>query len=257
MAAPEPDHSHGALEWVDAEGTLLGVAVNRGDRTARAGLRLRDLTLVAFGTGASALQELALVGQTLDAGLGWLAGALARVLGIAVSTLQRPRHDLPSNPIGDGAAFEATDTAAVAELAAWFSSADRVLRVVVASTPGASPVRCWPHHFDIATLIRLDPADAPQETARSIGVGLSPGDGSYPDPYWYVTPWPHPQVGERPALPGGHWHTEGWLGAVLTAAELAAIDSASDGGTCVTAFLSAAIAAGRDLLAVPPPRREP
>lgn len=54
---------------------------------------------------------------------------------------------------------------------------------------------------------------------RSVGVGLSPGDSGYPEPYVYVTPWPYP-TGELPALPWGHWHTEGWTGAVLRGSAL-------------------------------------
>ena len=52
-------------------------------------------------------------------------------------------------------------------------------------------MRTWPHHYDSATLILLDPAET-GEDARSINVGMSPGDGSYAEPYWYVTPWPPP-----------------------------------------------------------------
>ena len=78
-------------------------------------------------------------------------------------------------------------------------------------------MRCWPHHFDVASLITLD-AGADAEEARTIGVGFSPGDGSYDQPYFYVTPWPYPEADDLPSLAGGaHWHTEGWIGAVLTA----------------------------------------
>lgn len=243
LATPRPDHSHGALEWVEPEGALLGVEVERGGRTARAGLRVRDLTLFALSTDSAVREELPLAGQTLDTGLTWLGGALARILGLDLPRLERPRHELPADPIGDGAPFGRPEIAALEELAAWFSSADRVLRAIAASTPGASPVRCWPHHFDIATLIRLDGADAPMETARSIGVGLSPGDGSYAEPYWYVTPWPTPARGETAQLPRGHWHTQGWFGAVLPATAFAAADSAAAAGARLATFLAAATSA--------------
>lgn len=79
--------------------------------------------------------------------------------------------------------------------------------------PRASAVRVWPHHFDIATLITLDDGDA--ERARSVGVGLSPGDGGIPQPYFYVTPWPYPESKFGPKLPwNGYWHSKGWFGAV-------------------------------------------
>lgn len=243
LVAPEPDHSHGTLEWVGPAAGLLGVEVDRDGRTARAGLRLRDLTLLALSGKSPARDELPLAGQTLDTGMTWLGGALARILGVDLPRLERPRHELPADPIGDGAPFGRPEIAALEELAAWFSSADRVLRAIAASTRGASPVRCWPHHFDLATLIRLDGADAPAEAARSIGVGLSPGDGSYAEPYWYVTPWPAPARGETPALPHGRWHTQGWFGAVLPATSFAAAESAAAAGARLATFLAAAITA--------------
>ena len=49
-------------------------------------------------------------------------------------------------------------------------------------------------------------------------MGLSPGDGTFAEPYFYLLPWPSPP-GELPKLDGGHWHTEGWTGAVLEASE--------------------------------------
>ena len=52
--------------------------------------------------------------------------------------------------------------------------------------PGPSPVRCWPHHFDIATCVALESGDPERE--RGIGTGLSPGDGTYGQPYFHVNP---------------------------------------------------------------------
>jgi hypothetical protein len=146
---------------------------------------------------------------------------------------------------GAGAAFCAHPEAC-AEVARWYANADRLLRAVQAANPEASPVRCWPHHFDLATLLTLDPAAAGPESARSIGIGLSPGDAARPGPYFYVTPWPYPQSPALPALKGGgSWNTEGWLGAVLEARALAG--STEQEGQ-VREFLTSAIAAARRLI---------
>jgi hypothetical protein len=250
LAPPSPDDSHGSLEWSDAEGALLGVELSRAGRRARAGLRLADLTLLVTGgerSAGAARSELALSGQTLGAGLSWLATALTQELGVAIPQLERPRHELPASPVGRGAPFDRSDSAALGELADWYASADRVLRAIRARTTGAEPVRCWPHHFDLATLIHLDPPDPPKERARSIGMGLSPGDAGIPEPYWYVTPWPYTGLTTAPILPAGHWQTQGWTGAALTACELAAPPTAAPGAR-VAAFLAAALEACRALL---------
>jgi hypothetical protein len=83
-------------------------------------------------------------------------------------------------------------------------------------------VRCWPHHFDIAILVGLEQGDP--EHARSIGIGLSPGDDYYAQPYVYACPYPKPDTADLPALPpGGRWHTREFFGAVATASDLLAL----------------------------------
>src|SRR6267142_868339 len=47
--------------------------------------------------------------------------------------------------------------------------------------PGPGPLLCGPHHFDLAMLVRLDAGAS--ESARSVGVGVSPGDEFYAQPY--------------------------------------------------------------------------
>jgi hypothetical protein len=222
LAERRPDDSHGSLECMD--GVLTGVPIAGGRRAA---LRPATLTLEVLGGG----EVLPLPGQTLASALQWLSQALG-------APLDCPDHELPAHPVGQGAPFPPV-TPALAQLAAWFASAHRVLDAVAAAEPGATPVRCWPHHFDVATLIRLDPAGT-----RTVGVGLSPGDGSYPEPYWYVTPWPYLRPDQLPALPAGRWHTEGWVGAVLGASALAP----ETAGAQVAGFLRAAIPAARDAL---------
>jgi hypothetical protein len=108
-------------------------------------------------------------------------------------------------------------------------------------------VRCWPHHFDIATLIQIDPPHL-GEGARSIGVGMSPGDASYAEPYWYVTPWPYPSQDQLGCLPAGAWNRRGWTGAVLTATEIVREASAGDQTRLIRNFVGAALSRSHALL---------
>jgi len=232
-----PDDSHTSLEWSPAGRLLVG---GMTPRKARLGLRPSDFTLVVVDATGNPQRELPLAGRTLEAAFAWTADALGS------SALHEPSYEMPDHIVAHGGAFGATDPDALAELARWYASADALLRDFLASRPyaredvepgtlegfpgppatdssrqaetppRASPVRCWPHHFDIATLVSL-PGGAPSG-AGSIGVGLSPGDGSYAEPYFYVTPWPYPQSPTLPGLPAGAaWHQSGWVGAVLTA----------------------------------------
>jgi hypothetical protein len=85
--------------------------------------------------------------------------------------------------------------------------------------------------------------------ARTIGIGMSPGDAVYAEPYWYVTPWPYPDEPLLSALDGnGEWHRTGWLGAMLTGSKIAAESSADGQARLVHAFLGSAVDACRALL---------
>jgi hypothetical protein len=79
---------------------------------------------------------------------------------------------------------------------------------------------------------------------RSVGIGLAAGDESYDEPYFYCSPYPRPDAA-LPDLPAGHWHTEGFFSAVLTASELLEGD---DPETRAREYATAAIAASRRLL---------
>ena len=112
---------------------------------------------------------------------------------------------------------------------------------------GGAEVRCWPHHFDVAALLPLDP-DGDPEQARAVGVGFSPGDRSYAEPYFYVSPWPYPDAGELPRLPeGARWHTEGWVGLVLTAERIISVP-ADDQRRTIRQALVEGVATCRTLL---------
>ena len=49
--------------------------------------------------------------------------------------------------------------------------------------------------------------------------------GGYSEWYGYVSPWPWPDAGTLPGLDGGgFWHTDGWTGAVIPGADVAAAE---------------------------------
>jgi hypothetical protein len=206
FAPAREDFSHTNLGWVRALGALAGQPI--GDRQVCAALRLSDLHLLVV-EGDSILAQLELAGATMQDALAWLGGALRDVDSRLDAALGYPTHEMPKHAVGDGAPFPAADRAVLEELAPWFANAQLIAGAVANSEENAAEPRCWPHHFDLATLITLD-------GERTIGVGMSPGDGSYADPYFYVTPWPYPsQTEDLPRLPAGHWHTQSWVGAVL------------------------------------------
>ena len=210
------DFAHTNLGWDSKLMVLAGR--NVGSEPSRAGLVFEGLELAVIDEGRER-SSMRLAGHTLQEALAWLGKELAD----DGAALAPPAHEMPSHAVGEGGVFSDAGTEARVELAAWFANAFVSIREAVANESTASPVRCWPHHFDVASLIALD-AGADAEAARSIGIGFSPGDGSYDQPYFYVTPWPYPDTEELPPLAAGaHWHRSGWTGAVLTADQLISV----------------------------------
>ena len=221
--AAKPDDSHTNLGWDDA---LDGFTTHPLPGGIRLGLSISTLTLVLVDAGGGSRASLSLADRSDGEARAWLGGQM-QAMNLAPGALDAPSPwEMPAHPIAGGAAYDSTSLAdARKELAAWFVNADRSLRRIASAHAAkqrtVSPVRCWPHHFDIATLISLEGGDP--EHARSVNAGLSPGDGSYDEPYFYVSPWPYPDAGKLLPLPApGHWHTQGFLAAVAPASRIVA-----------------------------------
>jgi len=137
--------------------------------------------------------------------------------------------------------FNFFDESLFLELGNYFNNASLQLEDIVKKRTDATEVSCWPHHFDIATLIVLNDS---KDNYKSIGVGLSPGDDNYNQPYFYITPWPYTNIENMtlPVLPsGGFWHTKGWVGSVLTSENILKFNHAEKQFKTVKEFINSGI----------------
>ena len=195
------DDSHTNLEWIDSDRSLASNALGEH----RISVRVPDLTLM-IGE-----ESLALRGNTMESAAKWVGKTLSDAgLDGARYTLER-HYEIPDHPVASGAKFDAGDDD-LEQLSRWYSNAASAFEKIRSRDSKASEGRCWPHHFDIATLI------APG-AGKSVGVGMEPGDAYYDEPYFYVNMYPSPGAHELPEPPdgGGLWHTREWIGAVLPA----------------------------------------
>jgi hypothetical protein len=241
---PEPDHGHTNLDWDDA---LDGFVTHPLKDDLHLGLRITDLTLVLVVQSGQV--SFTLDGRT-DADARLRLGELLAAYDLDPASLdaQLP-YEIPDHAVAHSAAYDARGLSdALSELAAWFANADRSLgRVRERMIPrrlAPSPVRAWPHHFDIATLTMLEGGNA--EHGRSVTAGLSPGDQHYEEPYFYVSPYPYPDATKLTGLPFGHWYTRGFTAAVLPASKIMPM---SDRQAAGDAFLDAAVTAAISALA--------
>lgn len=231
LGTPLHDDSHTSLAVVE-RGALFVGRPTETRAPVRVGLDVTALSVRLLDESLFSIASYPLEGRTLGDAFSWLSAELSRCAEISAPDLRLPPYELPPHPVASNGCFERNEATFFEELAHWFGNAAFMLENVRATHGGAGPVLLWPHHFDIATLITLD-------EDRSINVGLSPGDDAYAEPYWYVSPWPHPDDPSRIALDEGHWHTSGFLAAVLL------------GGVAqeqVERFIDGAIAACRELL---------
>ena len=233
---PQPDDGHTNLGWDRALGGFTTRPLTDGTWLS---LRITNLTL-ALHAGERNVARFGLESHPDAQVRQWLGEQLA-MRGFDVHALDAPSpYEMPAHPLSQGASYgPATLADALAELAAWFGNAALSLGIVQerisARHLAASPVRCWPHHFDLATLTTL----AARDPTGYVGVGLSPGDDYYDEPYFYVSIHPKPDPAALPDLPAlGHWHQRDFIGAVATGRTIVAAknpQAATDG------FLRAAV----------------
>jgi hypothetical protein len=237
---PLPDDSHTNLEWVPALGGLFSRVIPA--RTAfRVGVKPVKLGLLIASADNRPLAEYHLHGRTITEAKDWIRSQI-KLLGADGSryTLSR-NYEIPRHDVAIGESFDASEPARFEELAKWLGNGAAVLGSLTRSAMAASEVRCWPHHFDIATRIEVAPG-------RTLGVGLESGDQYYDEPYFYVEMKPQPaasRIQSRPLWGSGVWHTKDWMGAVLCGSRLGA---ASSQERQTREFLDSAIVASLALL---------
>ncbi|MDF0555305.1 hypothetical protein [Kamptonema sp. UHCC 0994] len=244
LIEPQPDYSHASLTW-NSELKVFVSSLVTAEQPFYVALEPISLTSLVLDAQGNQLAEFSLPQKNLNDGMNWLKQTI-EPLGADLAKLNFVTYpdDFPDSAIARGATFNSNDEAKRQELTAYFANTNSILQAVSTRTEGTSSVHIWPHHFDIAMLISLPYTK--KDEAVSIGVGMSPGDGSYDRPYWYVTPWPYPDPTSLTQLAGGGiWHTEGWVGAILTASQLS---QGEEQQAQVEAFLDSAIEASLELL---------
>lgn len=217
-----PDMSHTSLS-LDPQGHMLGQEV-KPSKHFRAALDFRQLRLELQGHSAKGYEPVSsynLAMHKLDAAFDWMDQSLQAYAGAALSRpLMRQAElpwQLPPHPLGSGAVFAAPNDS-FGELYHWLVNAESILQEIYNLHPmNATRLALWPKHFDMFfSFIR---------PAYSVGIGFSPGDAVLKEPYFYIKPAPmltHP----LPTLSCGEWLEGKWSGAVLTASEILAMDSA-------------------------------
>ena len=207
---PVPDDSHTVLTWDSSKGAFASQPVQLPNGKSRFLFDPIKLALSVDGPNNQELELSDIKGEQVEAAVRkFLEGS-----GLDSNRLQMalPYDAELAETVPNSSKLERE------ELKRYFENFDALLGEKLADEPGASAVRTWPHHFDLAVLISIDQTGS--ENDRSIGVGFSPGDGSYAEPYLYITPWPYPDSSKLPDAPHGlAWHTQGFTALIGTASD--------------------------------------
>jgi len=237
---PLPDDSHTSLEWVPALGGLFSRVIPARS-PFRVGVRPVKLALQIVSEENRPIAEYRLHGRTITEAKDWVRSQV-KLLGADGSRYTLTRHyEIPGHDVAIGESFDASEPLRFEELAKWLANGTALLGSFARTVPVATEIRCWPHTFDISTMIEVAPG-------RTIGVGLEPGDRYYDEPYFYVKMDPQPapsRTWSRPLWGSGTWHTYQWVGAVLCGSRLG---GASSQEQHIREFLDSAVAACRTLL---------
>ncbi|MEM7284132.1 MAG: hypothetical protein AAF438_21210, partial [Pseudomonadota bacterium] len=210
---PEPDDSHSNFGW-DAENQAL-VSHVLDDDHHQMGFSFNSASMLWLEQG-SVVDRFPLESADDSAIQQWCDQNLAKAGLSGTDNAEMPYSLEPKAQSLLRASLSELET-----LGHWFHLGFKALTTLVdqfESVAVNSPtVRCWPHHYDVGTLFYLEAGNP--ENAQSIGVGLSPGDESYPEPYFYCNPWPVPRSLVEVEGPL-RWHTEGFTSLVLPASAM-------------------------------------
>src|SRR5262249_12870882 len=151
-----PDDGHTSLIWTESLGGVVTQPMTDGSRL---GLNIPGLTLVLLDSRSGVpAQPFPLNRQSDGKAREWIGQKLA-ARGIDPKALDSPSpYELPLHSIAKGVAYDAEGNAdGLTKLCCWFANA-AISLAPLRQRMGerkltASPVRCWPHHFDLATLI--------------------------------------------------------------------------------------------------------
>lgn len=231
----DPTDGTASLQWNTSLNSLESIPVtNPVGLQIAVGFRFKTFFLYMSSTGTQ-IDWFDMKGKSANEGLYWIKEKLEKLLfpfeEISFNLPYKIENFNTIRPLG-------ASEQALKEYAKLYRNSHRTLAKMAPKWENAYDVRCWPHHFDLATLVPIK-TDKDGEILESIGIGFSPGDEGIDEPYLYVNVWPKIEADllSKHDLQIGQWNSEAWCGAVLTYSELL---QASDQQTSFVGFIESA-----------------
>ena len=235
FAPPKADFSHTSLSYEPNAGSFRGAYLKNTEKYV--GFDIDGFSLFISDQNGNHISEKVLFGLTLQESFDWLASELQR-LGFSDAEIEFPKYpEFPEHLLKkDSTRFSDQVRKEINLLHKYYRGSYFLFKKFEQSREIQEPIIVWPHHFDMAFLKKLTKDN--EKEGLSIGVGFSPGDEHYNEPYWYVSPWPYPEDNSvlKPLNSPGFWHTKGFVSCILKSSSIIG----SDRGKIVFEYLKEA-----------------
>ena len=239
----QADDSHTNMGWDSEQEYLIGHPLPTSV-SLRLALHPASMKLQIVHAQNQVVEELGLGGKTLAEAVAWVRRELTGHWFDTRAYRIDLHYDLPDYPLLAGGTFESPAGDGYIAFNKVRELGHQVMETYAAEFEYASPVRTWPHHFDIGTYVPIR-LDAQGEVFNSLTLGLAIADNMVNDYYFYVTHWtrsgtysPEPLA----LLPGeGYWGLGEGTGAILRLRDVSKHNSAEEQIASITEFMDAAI----------------
>jgi hypothetical protein len=217
----DPTDGSASMNWDSSRKSLVADPIEINGKKTYVGLGLSNAIL--FIKTEKEINTFDLNGQSTIDGLNWVKTQLNKLGYDSEKVTLKLPYEIPAYDSTQNLSF---DSQGIEELARLYNNISIVLQSVTEKLENALAVKCWPHHFDIATLIPVEEGEDGVIT-KSIGIGLSPGDEGTNQPYIYINAWPNIPLEDLKdiQLSIGDWNKDGWSGAKLEYSQMLDLDA--------------------------------
>ncbi len=216
---PSKEDENAVLQWIPNPKRLAGKWIDTPKGKIRPSISFSEGRIFLIDEQIKVIDSFEIHGNTFNQLMVWFEEHIGK-LGLPVENFNvNLPYELPSYATQKKHAFDLSHLALSDAFAHYYANSRVILEKLRSTFSEVGETTVWPHHFDQAISVMLKNSGNP-ETSSYLGLGMSPGDYYYDQPYFYVNSWPYAEEDQLQALKYGKWHTEDWVGAVLTAEEV-------------------------------------
>ncbi len=201
----KPDDSHYNLGWDSALQWLITNPFGKNNIQIAIGYKNFSLIILEDGKISG---ERTLNGKIHQENLVWIEAELRR-LGMEEQYHYNFHYDIGYGSLSNEYMFSISSLDELEGIANRMNVAQKTFETFLNANELKSPIRVWPHHFDLGIYAQLD-------DSLYMGGGLAIPDTIENDQYYYATGWLNGSamdVKEFSELPVGRWGTNGFKGA--------------------------------------------